>query len=162
LSGLNQYVDIAGAPWMDVPDYSVVVWFSGTGTSRYLVSRDDYSHTKVWDVLVDANGRVQFLTYGWATGAGQRAISSRAYNDGRPHMVVATKSGTMMQLFVDGALVSAEQFDTFVHGSVTPDIEIGRRGNGIGYYAGTMDEFAFIDEPLSALDVHGLYRAGKN
>jgi hypothetical protein len=161
LSGLNQYVDVVGAPWMDAPDYSVVVWFNGTGTSRYLASRDDYSRTKVWDVLVDATGRVQFLTYGWATGAGQRAISAHAYNDGRPHMVVATKSGTRMQLFVDGDLVASETFTTFVRGSAAPDIEIGRRGNGIGPFAGTVDEFAFIGRPLSALDVFGLYRVGQ-
>ena len=39
-------------------------------------------------------------------------------------------------------------------------IDIARRGNGAGCYAGTIDEFAFLGKPLTALDVLGLYRAG--
>ena len=159
-NGSFQYVTIPAAAWMDVPDYTVVVWFSGTATGRYLVSRDDYAHAKVWDVAVDSAGHVECSTFARFGGAGQPVTSARAYNDGRAHMAACIKSGSSMQLYVDGMLVASAQFDTFARNSGTLGIDLARRGNGAGPFAGTLDEFAFYGTPQSGGEVRTLYRAG--
>jgi hypothetical protein len=145
---------------MDVPYYTVVVWFRGTATDRYLASRDDYHRSKVWDVSIDATGHVQCSTFDIVRGGRQLAVSTLASNDGRPHMTACIKSGSTMQLYVDGSLVASAHFDTFVRNSATLGIDLARRGNGAGPFAGTLDEFAVYGTPLSGADVLGLYRAG--
>jgi hypothetical protein len=159
-NGSFQYARIPAAAWMDVPDYTVVVWFSSSTSGRYLASRDDFNHSKVWDVSLDATGHLQCGTFAIISGTGQRAVSALPYIDGRPHMAACIKSGPTMQLYVDGSLVASAHLDPVVRNAATPDIDLARRGNGAGPFVGTLDEFAFYGTPLSGADVRGLYRAG--
>ena len=157
--GASQYVHIEGAPWMNVEDYTIAVWFRTTARNRYLVARDRYSSGKVWDLLVDRAGRLEYLTFRPFDGAGQPVTSRIAYDDGHPHMVVCTKSGPKTRLYVDGILVAAADYSHFAANTGDLGIDLARRGNGIGYLPGTLDDFAFYGKALSALDVVGLYQA---
>lgn len=158
--GTTQYVRVPGTASMDVDSYTVTVWFRATETGQYLASRDSYWGSKVWDLLVDASGHIQFQTFAPFTGAPQAAVSPGVYIDGARHMAVATKSGTEVRLYLDGRLVATEDYPSFVPGTPTLPIDLARRGNGSGQLAGTLDEFAFFESALSEADVAELYDAG--
>jgi hypothetical protein len=72
---------------------------------------------------------------------------------------VCVKQGSSTLLYVDGDLAGSASWRTFAT-SATAAIDLGRRGNNSGLFAGTLDEFAFYDTALSAADALALYRAG--
>ena len=157
-NGAGQFASIPGAAWMNVPDYSFAVWFSGSKAGRYLLARDDF-RSKVWNLQFDASGHVRFVTYASFGGGGQPVDSRGAYNDGHRHLAVCVKQGSSTLLYVDGELAGSASWRTFAT-SATAAIDLGRRGNNRGFFAGTLDEFAFYDTVLSADDALALYRAG--
>jgi 4-amino-4-deoxy-L-arabinose transferase-like glycosyltransferase len=156
--GFRQYVSVPGGTWMDVPDYSVAVWLQGTRPGEYLFSRDDFVQ-KVWNLQLDESGHLRFVTYASFGGAGQSVDSRAVYDDGRPHLAVCVKDAGTMRLYVDGRLVGSASWPTFAR-SATVGIDLARRGNNFGYFAGTLDEFAFYDTVLSAAQVRALFDAG--
>ncbi len=157
--GFPQYVTVPGASWMDVPDYSFAVWFAGTRPGEYLLARDNFA-SKVWNLQFDAAGRLEFVTYASFGGDGQAVASRVAYDDGRPHLAVGVKDGDSTRLYVDGELAASASWSSFARSS-TVGIDLSRRGNNFGYFAGTLDEFAFYDTVLPASDVRALFDAGR-
>ena len=157
-NGVSQFATIAGGPWMNLPDYTFAVWFSGSKAGRYLLARDDF-RSKVWNLQFDASGQVRFVTYASFAGGGQFVDSSGVYNDGHRHLAVCVKHGSSTLLYVDGDLAGSASWRTFAT-SATAAIDLDRRGNNRGFFAGTLDEFAFYDTVLSAADALALYRSG--
>ncbi len=157
-NGSSQYATIAGSSWMDVPDYTVAVWFSGAKARQYLLARDNFL-AKVWNLQLDESGHLRFVTYASFGGGAQPVDSSAAYNDGLRHMAVCVKLGASMLLYVDGDLAGSASWKTYAR-SPTVGIDLARRGNNHGLFAGTLDEFAFYGAAFSAADVLALYRAG--
>jgi predicted membrane-bound dolichyl-phosphate-mannose-protein mannosyltransferase len=154
----QQFARVPGASWMDSPDYSFSVWFSGSRPDGYLLSRDNFV-AKVWNLQFDPSGHLRFVTYSSFRGEAHVVDSRAAYDDGRPHLVVGVKHGSTMLLYVDGRLDGSASFPTFAR-STTASIDLARRGNGSGYLAGALDDFAYFDVALSADEVRSLYRAG--
>jgi hypothetical protein len=160
-NGAGEYAFVPGATWMDTPDFTITLWFSTSSTAQYLASRDDYMHTKVWDVLIDSFGRVQLLTFHPGNGAGQAVVSPHGYDDGKPHMVMAVKAGSALRLYLDGRLVATATYSTFIGGPTAPlGIDLARRGNATGDFSGTLDEFAYFGKALSDQDARSLYLLG--
>ena len=75
-------------------------------------------------------------------------------------MAVCTKSGHVLQLFVDGRLAASKTYPSFIKSTTPLPIELARRGDGSGSFAGTIDEFAFFGTALRESDVAALYTAG--
>lgn len=156
--GARQFASIANGSWMDVPDYAVTLWFRGSRPGGYLAARDNYA-SKVWDLAFDPSGRLRFGTFSSFGGHGQSVVSAAPFDDGRPHLAVGVKDGTSMLLYVDGRLAASASWPSYAR-STTAGMDLARRGNNSGFFAGTLDEFAFFDTPLSAAEVLALYRAG--
>ena len=159
-NGSTQYAQIPGAAWMNVDTYSFTVWFRATKPSQYVVSHDNLWGTKVWDLSLDKDGHLQCLTFAPFTGGGQTAVSTQVFDDGARHMAVCTKSGQVLQLFVDGRLAASKTYPSFIRSTTPLPIELARRGDGSGSFAGTIDEFAFFGTQLRESDVAALYSAG--
>jgi PKD repeat protein len=97
------------------------------------------------------------LTFGiYDSGANKTVTSTKAYNDGAWHHVVATLGSAGMSLYVDGSLVAAK-VDTVRARSFYGYWRIG--GDTLtgwpsvptsAYFAGTIDEAAVYDKALSS------------
>jgi hypothetical protein len=159
-NGSTEYARIPGATWMNVEDYSVAAWFRATKPSQYVVSHDNVWGSKVWDLSLDKDGHLQCVTFAPFTGSGQTAVSAAIVDDGRRHMAVCTKSGHLLRLFLDGRLVASQTYPTFITSTAPLPIELARRGDGSGSFAGTLDEFAFFGAAITESDVTTLYDAG--
>jgi len=159
-NGSSQYARIPGAPWMNVDTYSFAVWFRATRPSQYVVSHDNLWGSKVWDLSLDKDGHLQCVTFAPFTGGGQTAVSTGVFDDGVRHMAVCTKSGHVLELYVDGRLAASKTYPAFIKSTTPLPIELARRGDGSGSFAGTVDEFAFFGTALRESDVAALYSAG--
>ena len=146
---------------MNVETYSVAVWFRATRPSQYVVSHDNVWGSKVWDVSLDKDGHLQCVTFAPFTGGGQTAVST-SHRGRRRHGTwpVRTKSGHQLGLFVDGGSPPRRRTPTFITSTTPLPIELARRGDGSGSFAGTLDEFTFFGAALTESDVKTLYDAG--
>ena len=161
--GINDFV-ASTRTWVDPRTYSLQLWFNtttrrggkliGFGDSRTATSSNVDRHVFMMD-----DGRLRFGVW---TGAENNIDSSRAYNDGAWHQLVATQGAAGMRLYVDGVLVGSDPQtqarpltgywrvggDTTWSGSTSP------------YFAGSIDEAAVYATVLSADAVRAAYTAG--
>ena len=137
--------------------YSEELWFSTTSTDGGKLigfggSPNGYSGSYDRHVWMDRDGTLHFGTW---TGTPNTADSTKAYNDGAWHHVVATQGPAGMALYVDGALVgsnpqtSAQGYDGYWR--VGGDSSWGSTANG--FIAAKVDEVAVYPTVLSATEV---------
>jgi hypothetical protein len=92
------------------------------------------------------------------------AQSPLAYNDGRWHHVVATRTATTLYLYIDKVLVATQAIGGTLYGLATTDLTVGvSRGNaGATYYPfnGQLDEVSLYAATLSQARVTAHYDAG--
>jgi large repetitive protein len=159
--GTNDYVTIAAASWQNVTNYTVEFWIKTTasGSTLNVACRDTVgvTGTKIWDVFLASDGKINFTTFNGSTG--QNAFSAGAVNDGAWHHIACTKSGTTMTVYVDGAAQTPATFSTFNTSSTIP-LDVARRGNNTAFLPGTLDEFAYYGAALSSTRVAAHYTAG--
>ena len=74
-------------------------------------------------------------------------------------MAVCTKSGHCSELFLDGRLVASKTYPTFITSTAPLPIELARRGDGSGSFAGTSMSSRSSGGPPES-DVKTLYDAG--
>ncbi len=144
--------------------FSLEAWFSTTSTTggRIVGFGDRATGTSLaFDrhVYMDASGRLSFGVY---TGTGHTVTSTRSYNDGRWHHVVATVSDGALALYVDGQAVGQR---TGVPVVVQPMYGYWRIGgdstwSGAQFFAGRIDEVAVYGVPLTASRVADHFQAG--
>ncbi|WP_444662912.1 PKD domain-containing protein [Cellulomonas sp. CW35] len=102
-------------------------------------------------VYMDTSGRVLFGVY---PGSSQTVQSATGFNDGAWHHVVASLGPDGMKLFLDGkrvaqktSVTSAQSYDGYWRiGGDSP-------WTAAAYFAGTIDDVAIYDEPLTAAQV---------
>ena len=104
-------------------------------------------------VYMQNNGK---LTFGVYPGAVKTVTSSKSYNDGKYHHVVANLGSGGIQLYVDGELVGS---DASVTGAQSYNGYWRVGGDNMGswpnqptstYFAGTIDDVAVYGSPLTA------------
>ncbi len=143
--------------------YSEELWFSTTSTRGgkligFGSSKDGYSGSYDRHVWMDRDGTLHFGTW---TGRENRVDTTKSYNDGKWHHLVATQGASGMALYLDGALVGtnpetgAQGYDGFWR--VGGDSSWGSTENG--FFDGTLDDVAVYGRALTAQDVAAHYRA---
>lgn len=137
--------------WKD-DTFSVEGWFKTTTTSGGKIigfGNSNVGNSTAYDrhIYMDPSGHVQFGVY---PGATRSIASSKAFNDGQWHHVVASLSPQGMTLYVDAKKVASN-----------PDVTNGQpywgywriggdnSWNGDPYFAGSIDEVAVYPAPLS-------------
>lgn len=101
------------------------------------------------------------LTFGVWTGQANTITSTRSYNDGQAHHLVATQSGAGMKLYVDGDLVGtnpqtqAQGYEGYWR--IGGDTSWGGDSN---WFNGTIDEAAIYSSALSAAEVRAHFVTG--
>jgi hypothetical protein len=159
LDGRAQFVSLP-ARWADQPTYSVALWFETTRAGGYLASRDLVFGSKGWSLSIDAQGRLEFRTFNPITGGPQATVAAHPVTDGRPHQVVAVKSGHVQTIYLDGRSAASATFPAAMTAAPGLPISLGRRANGTGYFAGRLDEFAYFGRRLTGKDAADFYSAG--
>jgi galactose oxidase len=141
--------------------YSEELWFNTTSSGGGVLA--SYAHT---DGALD---RVIFMTsagqivFGVQAGSPTTIQSSRAYNDGRWHFVVATQGSDGMHLYVDGELVAS--LSTVSAASFLGHWQLGGYVTGgwpsqpAGAFSGSMSDAALFVSELTASQVDAEYSA---
>lgn len=162
-NGLSSFADAGNDPAFNPTNHmplSITACFKGNpADSRYqnIVGHSDNS----WRLAINTDGRLHFNV---VPGAGNDAISSRIYNDGNWHQVVATFDGTSNLLYVDGVLDGQTAVGTNVIVGTTNDVLLGADPQyltinvGAGrQFAGNLCEVAFYTNALTFAQVRSLY-----
>lgn len=150
--------------------FSLETWFrTTTTTGGWLVGFGDKSTPTANGVSHDRNIYLRdngMLTFGTWIGSVSSVTTTKSYNDGGWHQVVATLSSAGTRLYVDGALqgssgtTTAENVTGYWH--VGCDM-IGSGWPGVPssyFFAGDLDEVAIYTTALSATAVASHFRAG--
>jgi hypothetical protein len=144
--------------------FAIEAWIKTTSTSGgTIMSFGDAgtgdSTVSDRDIYMDAAGRISF-----GTGAnGYTGVkSSASFNDGRWHHVVASLDRKSMALHVDGVTVGSRS-DYVSARDFVGYWRIGgdRSQLGHGYFAGSIDEVAIYDRPVSVALAKGHYDVGR-
>ena len=156
---------LASGAQMAAPSvYSEEAWFKTTSTAGGKLigfgnSRTGNSSSYDRHVYMLASGQLVFGTY---TGQNNVATSSRSYNDGNWHYMVATQGPGGMTLYVDGQSVAtnpqtqAQSYNGFWR--IGGDNLSGWGANN-AYFAGTIDEAAIYPTVLTPAQVQAHYFA---
>ena len=151
------------------PDqYSAEAWFRTNTTAGGRIlgfgsSRTGASSTSDRHVFMTDNGRLRFGTS--YQGAQSTIVTGQPYNDNTWHHVVATQGPLGMRLYVDGVLAGSDPTATNTAYSgywrAGGDSLAGWAARpSSDYLAGSIDEVAIYDRPLSAGQVASHYSLG--
>jgi Concanavalin A-like lectin/glucanases superfamily len=80
-------------------------------------------------------------------------------NDGQFHHVVFTRSGTTLNLYIDGVDRTGSVFSTVDFVATTTSLRLGGDSNGVNFMDGWLDEVAVYSTQLSAARVLAHYNA---
>lgn len=145
--------------------FAIEAWFktSSTGGGKIVGFGDrNTGESSAYDrhIYMDGSGRVIFGVY----PNDLRTVQSDAgYNDGQWHQVVANLGPTGMQLYIDGVRV-AQRSDTTSGQDYRGYWRIGGDSSWAGnnYFAGSIDDVAIYDAPLSVQKVNDhLVKSGR-
>lgn len=138
--------------------FAVEAWFRTTTTSGGKIvgfGNRNTGNSTSYDrhIYMETNGRVTFGVY---PGSSKTITSSRAYNDGQWHQVVASLGSDGMKLYLDGtrvaqnaAVTSAQAYSGYWRiGGDSP-------WAGNAYFNGAIDDVAIYGAPLTAAQVDG-------
>ncbi len=163
-SGTSSVI-VAQQPWDSPKPYSAELWFKTT-TKRggkligFGNTTSGLSTTGKFDrhVYMQNTGK---LSFGVANGTQTSIVSSKAYNDGKWHHVVATQGADGMKLWVDTVRVATKSTTTAQaqvgYWRVGADRTWG--GATSSYLAATIDEVAVYPRVLTQQDVRDHYTA---
>lgn len=160
--GVNDYVSIADAAWMDgittAGTWEVWLKTTASGALIYMIDRDNTTTGSAWQFRLTSSGQVQLVLFsalntvlGFATGP--------VVNDGFPHHVVATWDGTTIRYYIDGIRTTSSAVSGTIP-NIAVAINVGRSNAGTGFFTGTIDEVAVYSRALSAQEVREHYQKG--
>jgi len=171
LNGTNQYLSFASAISTQV--YAMSVWFkpdvtiTTSSNVMTLLSGSSANHLTLGGNI--SGGLTDELISIFPTGAWYYGISSGSIAANQYHHILfswVTSSSTNpgnpgYDIWLNGTLVGNGKGGTLLPApfSLSSSFEIGRRGNGIQYFNGKIDEIAFWDSDVSA-DISTIYNSG--
>ena len=157
-SGVNDYIQATGTTGIPVgaTTRSVEMWFKTTSSSKeVLFSYGSLAANQEFGLWLNAGGATMTA---FGSGGGDKTFTlASAVNDGNWHQVVKTYNGTSIQLYVDGAALTAQaatrsttmDASGFVIGAILNSAS-GDYGN---YFTGSLDEVSLYSTVLSQATV---------
>ncbi len=160
-SGVNDYMQATATTGIPVgaTTRSVEMWFKTSSTTKEaLFSYGSPATNQEFGLWLNAGGATMTA---WGYGNDKTFTLASAVNDGQWHQVVKTYSGTQIQLYVDGAALTAQAatrstaMDStgFVIGAILNPVS-GQYGN---FFDGTLDEVSLYNVVLPAATVTNHY-----
>ena len=150
----------------DLGAFTMSLWFRTTQTSNGTLFFEGIKGGKgLWVKLQPGKGRIRARAKSAFT-----VDAEGTYNDGRwHHLVLRAEASTAVTIFIDGALAGDASFEEDYDGveflPVTP--VLGRAGEEgaeepSDYFAGTLDDIAFLRGALTDTEVQTLFYDGPN
>jgi hypothetical protein len=154
-NGTSQYVTLAHTAALNVADVlTLECWYKGTasGTNRALIAKGTSSY------YLDVEASKLTLI---KAGVGNIVASTVNVNDNLWHHCVATKNGSTVKLYVDGADVTGAVSNQTMADSTDPFNVAVRSPVASGeYITGSIAEVALYSTALSLARVQAHYNAG--
>ncbi|HQT45523.1 MAG TPA: LamG domain-containing protein, partial [Candidatus Micrarchaeota archaeon] len=170
-NGINNYVDLG--PGASLGNFgnqiTVAAWvnenFKSTNREEPVVSRWGNSPSYILyalDAVISGNQKNQFVFDVWVNGAGYAAtFNTDTSNRGSWHYLVGTYNGSVVSVYLDGALKNT----TAASGSIGVSADNTVLGNYGGPYLtanatafnGSIDEVRIYNRSLSAAEINQLY-----
>ncbi len=159
--GVNEYMQATGTSGIPVgaTNRSVEMWFKTTSTGKEaLFSYGSAATNQEFGLWLNAGGATMTA---WGYGNDKTFTLASAVNDGSWHQVVKTYNGTQIQLYVDGAPLTAQAATRsttmdatgFVIGAILNPAS-GQYGN---FFDGALDEVSLYNTVLSQATVTSHY-----
>jgi hypothetical protein len=151
-------MELAHAPWMNVPAATLELWVRPDAVVYQRDSRLLFSKGNAWGVQVETDGHPAFaFPFG---GPIVRAGSPLAI--GRAYHIVGTYDAQGMRLYVDGALAGERPTGGVPLRTSGEALQIGRGLTGGRFdFDGTIDEVAIYDRALTPERIRAHHEAGR-
>ena len=158
--GVNEYMQ-AGTTGLPVgtSSRSVEMWFKTTSSGKeVLFSYGALGTNQAFGLWLNAGGASMTA---WGNGDDKTFTLSSAVNDGNWHQVVKTYNGTQIQLYIDGAPLTAQNATrattTNSYGFVVGAILNPASSNYGNFFDGSLDEVSLYNTVLSQATVTSHY-----
>lgn len=164
----QSYIVIPHDPLLNFEDYSFSLWVATTNTQvQQALKANDYqdateerfgnafNYPNVNDVSV-------YAKYNSTCGIGngwQTAVTSLNILDGNYHHIAGTVSGSKINMYIDGVLVTSHETGFSSNSKCfNGDIQIGREWSGDPhYFIGKIDDIAIYSRALTANEIVKIY-----
>jgi uncharacterized repeat protein (TIGR01451 family) len=151
--GVNDYVSVAGLDATNISgDFTVAGWFSldALGGWTALVSKDKWSSTNGWGVLLKGSGGIRlYINYQNVAG-----IPGPGWVPGRWYHYAFTRSGDTLKGYLNGVEYTSSTKSTATTSSSQP-LTVGKSA---GYFwPGKLDDVRIFNQGLTADQVKALY-----
>jgi hypothetical protein len=160
--GSNDYIDFGNDTSLQITGaISISCWVktSNTSSTQYLVAKDDNTNRNFSLATESSTGKAWFTFFNSGVNKQVKSTNHNVCDDNWNHIVALFDPSTRKSaIYVNGTL-SAESVDHSVTtiDNDTVNLEMGRRGNGVFYLDGFMDEVAIWDKTLSSSEISAIY-----
>ena len=164
--GSNDYIDFGNDTSLQITGaISISCWIktSNTSSTQYLVAKDDNTNRNFSLATESSTGKAWFTFFNSGVNKQVKSTNHNVCDDNWNHIVALFDPSTRKSaIYVNGTL-SAESVDHSVTtiDNDTVNLEMGRRGNGVFYLNGNMDEVAIWDTALDGDAIKAIYNGGK-
>ena len=168
LDGVNDYLELPDHATIDFAynqDFGVALWVKADlqvntqNTDNDIVEKWSGSGGYPYVIrYLRASGTI--VAARWDGSHGANVYSNVAINDDKFHHVAFVKQGGTLYLYIDGVQRGTAADTTTGDTTNTSALYIGRRGNNINYFKGTVDDLRIYPRGLPAQEVADLYHAG--
>ena len=167
--GVNDHVNLSPTPVGTPTSFSAEAWVrtgsaKAAGGFHYLITDAATDFNDGFSLAIDSSNRATFVVGRNATTRGQ-ATSSVALAPNTTHHVVGTYNGSLVRVYVDGALVASVSFSGGPTWSGSRDLMLGRKvgsaSQATSFLDGILDEAAVYNAALAAGTITAHYNAGR-
>jgi hypothetical protein len=169
-NGQANYVNLGAALGnFGAGEFTIQFWINTLNTTETeeLISKRSTcdSVNPLFDIRLKANGQITFGISG-TNGLGVKSVLSslnKPFNNGAWHHYAVTRSGTAINVYVDGSPDTAATATATANINNTANCRIGKGpcvgSDGTAYFTGTLDEIQFYNRALSASEILGIAHA---
>ena len=141
--------------------FSMNIWFKTANANQPLVGSNRATGAGTRAVLMfSSNGNIKYVSGSGTTLTTNGTVSNCL--DNQWHMVTVTYDGTILMIYVDGALFDSKASNSMAWGSSVTVSYFGTDdgyGGAWGYFTGKLDNFRSYNRALTAQEVQTLYNA---
>ncbi len=164
LNGSTQYVSVPTSTALNFTGpFTLACWLKTTAATSMLMTKGTTSQFS-YAMWINGDHHARLTLWHATNELAYEGVGTAVVDDGAWHFVVAVNDGANMLIYVDGVLgVGSTTVGGYTwYTSSTAEFEIGRRADGYGPLAGSVDEPAAWNRALSAAEVLGLWSAGQD
>ncbi len=141
--------------------FSMNIWFKTANANQPLVGSNRATGAGTRAVLMfSSNGNIKYVSGSGTTLTTNGTVSNCL--DNQWHMVTVTYDGTILMIYVDGALFDSKASNSMAWGSSVTVSYFGTDdgyGGAWGYFTGKLDNFRSYNRALTASEIQTLYNA---